>query len=164
MINEQIRAKEVRLIDNNGEQLGVVPYKEALQKAIDLDLDLIAISPTAQPMVCKIMDYGKYRFELIKKEKEAKKKQKTVILKEVQLSPNIEEHDIQIKVNRAIKFLQEDCKLRVVVKFKGREMIHRTLGEKVLKTFIEGISEYGTVIKFPMMEGNSLVANIEPKN
>ncbi|HAN10169.1 MAG TPA: translation initiation factor IF-3 [Clostridiales bacterium] len=163
LINEQIKAKEVRLFDQNGESVGVIPIKDALQKAEEVQLDLIAISPTAQPIVCKIMDYGKYRFELIKKEKEAKKKQKLIVIKEIKMSPSIEKHDIDIKINRAIKFLQDDCKLRICVQFKGREMAHRDIGYKILKAFMESISEYGVNDKAPMNEGNSLVINVEPK-
>ncbi len=163
MINDQIRSKEVRLIGAEGEQLGVISTKEALAMATEAELDLIAISPTAQPMVCKIMDYGKYKFEINKKEKDAKKKQKNVVLKEIRMSPSIDKHDIDIKINQAIKFLKENCKLRIAVQFKGREMVHRELGNRILKMFIEGLTEYGTSERGPMFEGSSLVVNFDPK-
>ena len=134
-----------------------------MQKAEESELDLIAISPGAQPIVCKIMDYGKYKFELLKKEKESRKKQKVVVVKEIRMSPSIDKHDVQIKINHAIKFLKDEYKLKVSIQFKGREVIYKQIGEKILNTFLEGISEYGTTSKSPTVEGSSLVVNIEPK-
>ena len=127
MINEQIRDKEVRLIGENGDQLGVMSAREALKLAEEEELDLVKIAPTAKPPVCKIIDYGKYRYELARKEKEAKKKQKTVEVKEVRLSPNIDTNDLNTKVNNAKKFIQKGNKVKVTLRFRGREMAHMQL-------------------------------------
>ena len=124
MINEQIRDKEVRLIGEDGEQLGIVPGKEALRMAQEAELDLVKIAPTAKPPVCKIIDYGKYRYELARKEKEAKKKQKVIEIKEVRLSPNIDTNDLNTKVGAARKFLEKGDKVKVTLRFRGREMAH----------------------------------------
>ena len=124
MINEQIRDKEVRLIGEDGEQLGIVPGKEALRLAQEAELDLVKIAPTAKPPVCKIIDYGKYRYELARKEKEAKKKQKVIEIKEVRLSPNIDTNDLNTKVGAARKFLEKGDKVKVTLRFRGREMAH----------------------------------------
>ena len=130
MINEQIRDKEVRLIGEDGEQLGIVPGKEALRMAQEAELDLVKIAPTAKPPVCKIIDYGKYRYELARKEKEAKKKQKVIEIKEVRLSPNIDTNDLNTKVGAARKFLEKGDKVKVTLRFRGREMAHM----RVLRT------------------------------
>ena len=163
MINEEIRDKEVRLIDENGEQLGVVSSKEALNMALERNLDLVKIAPQSKPPGCKIMNYGKYRFDQMKKEKEAKKKQKTMEIKEVRLSPNIDEHDLNTKLKNAAKFLEKGDKVKVSVRFRGREMTHTEIGREVLNQFAQGISEVGSIDKAPKMEGRSMVMFLMPK-
>lgn len=163
MINEQIRDKEVRLIDENGEQLGIVPSKEAQQLADDKKLDLVKIAPTAKPPVCRIMDYGKYRFDQAKKEKEAKKKQKTIDIKELRLSPSIDTHDIQVKVKKAIEFLKDGAKVKVIIRFRGREIGNTKTAVVILEDFAKDISEYGVIDKPPKMEARSMIMFLAPK-
>ncbi|EFR32989.1 translation initiation factor IF-3 [Peptoniphilus harei ACS-146-V-Sch2b] len=156
-INEEIREKEVRLVDDEGNQLGVVSRNQAIDLAISKKLDLVNVAPNAKPPVCRIMDYGKYRYEQEKKEKEARKKQKVINVKELRFSPNIEDHDLNTKANRAIDFLKNGDRVKVSVRFRGREMGHTDLGREVLDKFYDLISEYGVVDKKPKMEGRSLV-------
>ena len=156
-INEEIREKEVRLVDDEGNQLGLVPRMQAIDLAISKKLDLVNVAPNAKPPVCRIMDYGKYRYEQEKKEKEARKKQKVINVKELRFSPNIEDHDLNTKANRAIDFLKNGDRVKVSVRFRGREMGHTDLGREVLDKFYDLISEYGVVDKKPKMEGRSLV-------
>lgn len=163
MINEEIRDKEVRLIDADGSMIGVVSAKDAQKQANLKNLDLVKISPNADPPVCKIMDYGKYMFELAKKEKEARKNQKIVSLKEVRLSPSIEEHDFEFKMKNAAKFLQDGDKVKVSVKFRGREMNHTSLGREVLEKFAEQLQEVGSMDKTPKLEGKSMIMILNPK-
>ena len=163
MINEEIRDKEVRLIDENGQQLGVVSSREARSMAVEKNLDLVKIAPQSKPPVCKIMNYGKYRFDQIKREKEAKKKQKTMEVKEVRLSPNIDDHDLNTKLKNAAKFLEKGDKVKVSVRFRGRGMTHTDIGREVLNQFAQGISEVGSVEKAPKMEGRSMVMFLMPK-
>ena len=162
MINEQIRDREVRLIDETGQQLGVVSAKEAQKIADEKHLDLVKIAPTAKPPVCKIMDYGKYRFDQAKKEKEARKKQKTVDIKELRLSPSIDTHDVQVKVKKAIEFLKNGDKVKVSVRFRGREMAHTSIGLNVLKRFAETCAEFSTVEKEPKLEGRQMLMFLAP--
>lgn len=157
LINEQIRDKKVRLIDEDGTQIGIVPINVALEKAQSKNLDLVCISPKANPTVCKIMDYGKYRYDTIKKEKEDKKKQKTIQVKEVRFSVNIETHDLETKANQARKFIQNGDKVKVSARFRGRELGHKELGYDVLDEFIEILGDDATVDVKPKMEGRSLV-------
>ena len=157
MINEEIRSSKVRLIDDEGEQIGVIPIKEALKMAEDKHLDLVNVAPNAKPPVCKILDYGKYKYDALKKEKEAKKNQKVINVKEIRLSPNIEKHDLEVKANQASKFLSNENRVKVSVRFRGREMGHTDLGREVLDKFYDLVSEYGVVDKKPKMEGRSLV-------
>ncbi|MDO4662358.1 MAG: translation initiation factor IF-3 [Tissierellia bacterium] len=157
LINEQIRDKKVRLIDEDGTQIGVVPINVALEKAQSKNLDLVCMSPKANPTVCKIMDYGKYRYDTIKKEKEDKKKQKTIQVKEVRFSVNIETHDLETKANQARKFIQNGDKVKVSARFRGRELGHKELGYDVLNEFIEILGDDATVDVKPKMEGRSLV-------
>lgn len=157
MINEQIRDKEVRLIGPDGEQLGIMSAKEAYFKAKDANLDLVKIAPTAKPPVCKIIDYGKYRYELARKAKEAKKKQKTVETKEIRLSPNIDTNDLNTKVNQARKFLSKGAKVKVSLRFRGREMAHRDVGREILNSFYKELEDVSTVDKPAKMEGRSMV-------
>lgn len=162
-INEQIRDKEVRLIGENGDQLGIVSGKEALAMAHEKNLDLVKISPNATPPVCKIMDFGKYKYEASKKEKESRKKQKVVVLKEIRLRPSIEDNDLKTKAKNAAKFLEAGDKVKVAVRFRGRELGHKEIGYQVIKAFVEMIGDAGTPEKSPKFEGNSLVLMLEPK-
>ncbi|MDF2820644.1 MAG: translation initiation factor [Clostridiales bacterium] len=164
MINEQIRDKEVRLIDSEGEQLGIVSTKDAMQLAKDKNLDLVKIAPTAKPPVCKIIDYGKYRYELARKEKEAKKKQKVIDVKEVRLSTNIEENDLNTKANQAKKFLEKGDKVKVSLKFKGREMTRISAGRLVLDKFAELLNEVAVIDKPAKLEGRSMVMFLSEKH
>lgn len=163
-INEQIRAKEVRVIDADGTQLGILATKKALDMAYDKGLDLVEIAPTSVPPVCRIMDYGKYRFDKEKKEKEQKKKQQTVELKEVQLSCRIDTHDFETKLNHALKFLTQGHKVKVSVKFKGREMAHTEIGLEVIKKFGEACTEIGVIEKQPALDGRQMLMFIAPKS
>lgn len=156
MINEQIRDREVRLIGANGEQLGVVPAKEAQKIADEAGLDLVKIAPNAQPPVCKIIDYGKYRYELARKEKDAKKKQKTVELKEIRLSPNIDTNDLNTKMNAARKFLTKGNKVKITLRFRGREMAHMNQSRHILDDIAEALSDVAIVEKAPKVEGRSI--------
>ena len=164
MINEQIRDKEVRLIGEDGEQLGIVPGKEALRMAQEAELDLVKIAPTAKPPVCKIIDYGKYRYELARKEKEAKKKQKVIEIKEVRLSPNIDTNDLNTKVGAARKFLEKGDKVKVTLRFRGREMAHQQIGMEVLNRVKDDLQELAVVESFPTkIEGRQMIMVLAPK-
>ncbi|PKM93309.1 MAG: translation initiation factor IF-3 [Firmicutes bacterium HGW-Firmicutes-1] len=163
MINEQIRDREVRLIDEEGNQLGIMSAKDAQKLAREKNLDLVKISPKAIPPVCKIIDYGKFRYEQAKKEKEARKKQNIITLKEVRLSPNIEEHDITTKKKQAEKFLKNGDKVKVSVRFRGREMAHTNVGREILLEFAKGLEEISDVEKPPKMEGRSMIMFLNPK-
>ncbi|MBS3994847.1 MAG: translation initiation factor IF-3 [Alkaliphilus sp.] len=163
-INEEIRDREVRLIDADGEALGVIPGKRALEIAFEKKLDLVKIAPQANPPVCRIMDFGKYKYELSKKEKEARKKQKVISVKEVRLSPKIEDHDLTVKANNTIKFLTSGDKVKVTLKFRGREMGYVSLGYEVMEKFTQLISQVGVVEKKPLMEGKSMIMILAPKN
>ena len=162
-INEQIREKEVRLIGDNGEQLGIVSSKQALDMAGEKNLDLVMIAPGATPPVCKIMDYGKFRFEAAKKEKEQRKNQKVVNIKEVRLSPSIEEHDIEIKANNARKFLLAEDKVKVTVRFRGREAEYSHLGTKILDLFLTKLEGVCIVEKPAKLEGKNMTMILAPK-
>ena len=163
MINDQIRDKEVRLIGPGGEQLGIVPIAKAQATADSKNLDLVKIAPQAKPPVCKIMDYGKHKFELSKREKENRKNQKVVAVKEVRLSPNIDDHDFNTKLKAALKFLKNGDKVKVSVRFRGREITHSSLGRDILMRFKEGAAEYGDVDKGLKMEGRNMAMFITPK-
>ncbi len=156
MINEQIRDKEVRVIGENGEQLGVMPVKEALSLAKEAELDLVKIAPTAKPPVCKIIDYGKYRYEQARKEKEARKKQKTVEVKEIRLSPNIDENDMNTKVNSARKFISKGNKVKITLRFRGREMTHMQENRYILDNIAESLSDIAVVDRPIKQEGRNL--------
>ena len=156
MINEQIRDKEVRLVGADGEQLGIVSSKEAQRIADEAGLDLVKIAPNAKPPVCKVIDYGKYRYEQARKEKDAKKKQKTVELKEIRLSPNIEANDLNTKVNAAKKFLAKGNKVKITLRFRGREMAHMNASKHILDDFAENLAEVSVVEKAPKIEGRSI--------
>ena len=156
MINGQIRDKEVRLIGENGEQLGIMSSREAMRLAQEAELDLAKVAPKAQPPVCKIIDYGKYRYELARKEKEAKKKQKTVEVKEVRLSPNIDTNDLNTKVNNAKKFIGKGNKVKVTLRFRGREMAHVQQSKHILDDFAKQLEDVATVEKQPKLEGRNM--------
>lgn len=163
MINEQIRDREVRVIDEDGSQLGIMSAKDAQRIAREKNLDLVKIAPKAKPPVCKIIDYGKFRYEQAKKDKEAKKKQSIVSIKEIRFSPNIEEHDINTKQKNARKFLSKGDKLKVSVRFRGREMAHTSIGRDILLQFAEELKDIADVEKAPKMEGRSMVLFMTPK-
>lgn len=156
-INEQIRDKEVRVIGVDGEQIGIMSSKEALDLANEAELDLIKIAPTAKPPVCKIANYGKYKYELARKEKEAKKKQKVIDIKEVRLSPNIEENDLNTKASAARKFLLKGNKVKVTLRFRGREMAHVQSNKHILDEFAERLSDIAVIEKAPKLEGRSMI-------
>lgn len=161
-VNEQIREKEVRVIGTNGEQLGVMSSEAALKLAYDEGLDLVMMTAQANPPVCKIMNFGKFRFEREKREKEAKKKQQTVELKEIQLSCRIDTHDFETKVKHAHRFLSGGNKVRVVLRFKGREMAHVALGGEIMEKFENACAELGTVDKKPTLDGRLMSMVISP--
>ena len=156
MINGQIRDKEIRVIGEDGEQLGIMSPREAMKIAQEAELDLVKIAPKAQPPVCKIIDYGKYRYELARKEKEAKKKQKTVEVKEVRLSPNIETNDLNTKVNNSKKFISKGNKVKVTLRFRGREMAHMQQSKHILDDFAELLADVAVVEKPAKLEGRSM--------
>lgn len=161
-INEEIRDATVRLIGEDGEQIGIVSAKEAQAMAIEAKLDLVKIAPQANPPVCKLMDYGKYRYEQAKQEKEARKKQKVIQVKEIRLGMNIEENDLKTKARHAIKFLEAEDRLKVSLRFRGRQMMHKEQGMEVIERFTEIIKEYGELDKKPNYEGRSIVAFYSP--
>ena len=163
MINEQIRDREVRLIGENGEQLGIMSARDAFKLAQEAELDLVKIAPTAKPPVCKIIDYGKYRFELARKEKEARKKQKVIDVKEVRLSPNIDTIDLNTKVGAARKFLEKGDKVKVTLRFRGREMAHMSKSKYILDDFAESLADIAVVDKPSKVEGRSMVMFLTAK-
>jgi translation initiation factor IF-3 len=163
MINEQIRDKEVLLIAENGDKLGIMPTKDALQLAKEAELDLVKIAPTAKPPVCKIIDYGKFRYEQARREKEAKKKQKVIEVKEVRLSPNIDTNDLNTKVNAARKFLEKGDKVKVTLRFRGREMAHMYKSRYILDDFAENLSDIAVIDKPSKVEGRSMVMFLTAK-
>jgi len=163
MINEEIRDREVRLIDQNGEQLGVMMTRKAMELAEEAGFDLVKIVPNAKPPVCKLMDYDKYRYEQSKRERELRKNQKVVALKEVQLSATIEENDVQTKAKNAIKFLQEGDKVKVSIRFRGRQITHSDIGMKVMQDFIERTKDVSTVERRPMLDGRHMIMILAPK-
>ena len=163
MINEQIRDRDVRLIGPDGAQLGIMSSRDAMQKAQEAGLDLVKIAPQAQPPVCKIMDYGKYRFEQAKREKEARKNQKVVDIKEVRLSLNIDTHDFNTKLNQSHKFIKSGDKVKVSIRFRGREMGHPELGSEVMKKFADACQEFAVVEKPAKLEGRNMLMFLAPK-
>lgn len=164
MINDEIRDKEVRLIGSDGSQLGIVSLDVALEKAMEAGVDLVKIAPQAKPPVCKIMDYGKYKFELAKREKEARKNQKIVSMKEIRVSPSIDVHDFETKVGHAKKFLRAGDKVKITVRFRGREVHHSALGRELLDRFSEALSEEGTTEKSPKLEGRNMFMVVSPSS
>ena len=163
MVNEQIRVKDVRLIDSDGEQLGIMPTNEALEIARKKNLDLVNVSPAAKPPVCRIMDFGKYKYEMSKKEREARKHQKVINVKEIKLRPGIDTHDFEVKLKNGIKFLKNGDKLKVTVMFRGREITHKELGRDLCRKFAEEVSEYGVLEKEARLEGKNMIMIIGSK-
>ena len=163
MINEQVRDKDVRVIGEDGEQLGIMSSKEALKLAKEAELDLVKIAPTAKPPVCKIVDYGKYRYEQMRKEKEAKKKQKTIDIKEIRFSPNIDTNDLNTKVNQARKFLSKGDKVKVAIRFRGRELAHTEIGIDILNNFAAQLEDVAVIEKPAKVEGRSMVMFLAEK-
>ena len=163
MINEQIRDKEVRVIGEEGQQLGVMSPKDAMKLAREAEVDLVKIAPSAKPPVCKLVDYGKYKYELVRKEKEAKKKQRTIEVKEVRLSPNIDVNDLHTKCNSARKFIEKGDKVKVSLRFRGREMAHIDSSKHILEDFAEKLSDIAVVDKAPKLEGRSMTMFLTEK-
>jgi len=164
LLNDGIRARELRVIDQNGEQLGIKTKTEALEMATRVNLDLVLVAPTAKPPVARIMDYGKFKFEQQKKEREARKNQKVISIKEVRLSPTIEEHDFNTKLRNAIKFLEKGDKVKASIRFKGRAITHKEIGQRVLTRFAEACNELATIESHPKMDGRSMFMVLAPKN
>ncbi len=162
-INEEIRAREVRVIGSEGEQLGIMSGRDAQQLAYEKHLDLVEIAPTAKPPVCRIMDYGKYRYEQQKREKESRKKQKTFDIKEVKLRPGIEEHDFNVKFKNAVRFLEDGDKVKVTIMFRGRELSHPELGEVLLNKMAEQLKDTAVVERQPKLEGKNMIMIVAPK-
>jgi len=163
MINEQIRDKEIRLIGEEGQQLGVMSPKEALALAEEAGLDLVKVAPGANPPVCKIVDYGKYKYEMLRKEKEAKKKQRVIEVKEIRLTPNIDTNDLNTKINAARKFLGKGDKVKVSLRFRGREMAHMANSKHILDDFAQSLSDVATIEKEPKVEGRSMTMFLTEK-
>ena len=163
MINEQIRDKEILLIGEHGEKLGIMSARDALKLAQDAELDLVKIAPTAKPPVCKIIDYGRYRYELLRKEKEAKKKQKVIEVKEVRLSPNIDTNDLNTKTSAARKFLEKGNKVKVTLRFRGREMAHMNQSRYILDEFAQSLADIAVIDKPSKVEGRSMVMFLTAK-
>jgi len=162
-INEEIKDKEIRLIGEEGDQLGIMSSSEAFQIAVEKELDLVKIAPTSNPPVCKIMDYGKYRFEQAKRDKEARRNQHIVEVKEIRMSPSIGVNDFNVKLKNGQKFLKEGDRLKVTVRFRGREMAHTDIGENLLKKFSEECAEFGSIDKNPKLEGRHMSMFLTPK-
>ncbi len=163
MINEQIRDKEVRLIGEHGEQMGIMSARDALKLAKEAELDLVKVAPTAKPPVCKIIDYGKFRYEMARKEKDAKKKQKTIEIKEVRLSPNIDVNDLNTKIGAARKFLTKGNKVKVTLRFRGREMAHMQSSRHILDDFAQALEDVAVIDKAPKVEGRSMTMILTEK-
>lgn len=162
-MNERIRAREVRLIDGDGRQLGVMPLEEALQRAYERGLDLVEVAPNARPVVCRIMDYGKFKYEQAKKDREARRHQKVITVKEVKMRPNINEHDFQVKLRNALRFLSEGAKVKCSIMFRGREIVHRDKGRQVLERLAAEVGDHSVVERQPAMEGRNMVMILAPK-
>ncbi len=163
IINEDIREREVRVVNEQGEQLGIMPTVQALKLADEKQLDLVNIAPNAKPPVCKLMDYGKYRFDQNKKEREIKKNQKVIETKEVRLSATIEDHDIDVRYRQAVKFLQDGNKVKVSIRFRGRQIAHSEIGSEQMLSFAERIKDYGVMEKRPVIEGRNMTMILVPR-
>ncbi|MEW5866262.1 MAG: translation initiation factor IF-3 [Bacillota bacterium] len=162
-MNDAIRAREIRLIDENGEQLGIMVVREGLRIAAERGLDLVEVAPTAKPPVCRIIDYGKYKYEQAKRDREAKKKQRIMDVKEVRMTPKIEGHDFQVKARNALKFLQDGDKVKATVRFRGREIVHADIGRALLRDLAEEVKDYGVIEREPRVEGKHMIMILTPK-
>ncbi|WP_347490781.1 translation initiation factor IF-3 [Desulfoscipio sp. XC116] len=162
-INEGIRVREVRVVDVDGKQLGVLPTREAFKLAEEKQLDLVEIAPQAKPPVCRIMDYGKFRYEQSKREKEARKNQRIINVKEVKLRPNIEDHDFEVKAKNAVRFLKDGDKVKVTIMFRGRQIVHPDLGKKLLVRMAEQVTDLANVERQPKLEGKNMIMILAPK-
>ncbi|MHB1042295.1 MAG: translation initiation factor IF-3 [Eubacteriales bacterium] len=162
-INEEIRVREVRVVDGEGNQLGIMPVREALKIAEERQQDLVEIAPQAKPPVCRIMDFGKYKFEQSKREKEARKKQKIVNIKEVKLRPNIEDHDFEVKAKNATRFLKDGDKVKATITFRGREIVHTNLGLVLLQRLAEYVKDFSTIERQPKLEGKNMIMILAPR-
>lgn len=163
-INEEIRAREVRVVDAENNQMGIMPVKEALRIAEEKQLDLVEVAPQAKPPVCRIMDFGKFKYEQSKREKEAKKKQRIIQVKEVKLRPRIEDHDYEVKAKNAERFLKDGDKVKATIMFRGREIVHTELGRKLLDRLAEDMKDLCTVERHPKLEGKNMIMILAPKN
>jgi translation initiation factor IF-3 len=162
-VNDQINVRDVRLIDQDGENVGVVSTRDAMERAANAGLDLVEVSPTAEPPVCKILDYGRYKYELQKRQNEARKKQKTIDVKEIKMRPNIDDHDYNVKMRAIQKFLGEGDKVKITMRFRGREMAHQQLGHKLLEKVRDEVSDQAKVESSPKMEGRQMIMVIAPR-
>ncbi len=162
-VNEEIRAREIRLIGSDGRQLGIMPLKEGLRVAMEQGLDLVEVAPHAKPPVCRIMDYGKYKYEQSKREREARKRQKVINIKELKLRPNIEEHDFRVKLKNAMRFLKDGDKVKVTLMFRGREISHAELGQNLCLKFYQELQEHAVLEREPKIEGRNMVMVLAPK-
>jgi translation initiation factor IF-3 len=156
-INEEIRAKEIRVVSSEGEQLGIMSVRDALRVAQEKEMDLVEVAPTARPPVCRIMDYGKYRYEQSKREREARKKQRIIEIKEIRMTPKIEEHDFQVKVKAAQKFLKDGDKVKAMIRFRGREIVHAELGKNLLLQLFESVRDNAVMEREPKIEGKNMI-------
>lgn len=162
-MNDGIRAREVRVVDQDNEQLGIMQLREALRLAEERNLDLVNVAPNAKPPVCRVMDYGKFKYEQSKKEKESRKNQKVVLLKEVRMTPNIEEHDFNVKLKNVLKFLKDGSKVKVSVRFRGREITHQSIGQELLLKLAKSAEGEAIVERMPRLEGRHMVMILSPK-
>ncbi|ACV63211.1 translation initiation factor IF-3 [Desulfofarcimen acetoxidans DSM 771] len=162
-MNNSIRVREVRVVDANGNQLGIMATRDAMRLAEEKQLELVEIAPQAKPPVCRIMDYGKYKYEQSKREKETRKKQRIISVKEVKLRPNIEEHDFEVKAKNAVRFLKDGDKVKVTIMFRGREIVHTNLGQQLLVKMAEQVKDIATVERHPKLEGKNMIMILAPK-
>lgn len=162
-VNEEIRIREARVIDSNGQQLGIIPVREGMRVAAEQGLDLVEVAPQAKPPVCRIMDYGKYKYEQSKKERDARKKQRVINVKEVKIRPRIEEHDFQVKVRNARRFLTDGDKVKVTLMFRGREITHAALGHDLCMKFYKELEEQASMEKEPKVEGRNMIMVLVPR-
>lgn len=162
-INEEIRAREVRVVDSEGNQLGIMSGRDALRLAEEKQQDLVEIAPAAKPPVCRIMDFGKYKYEQSKREKEARKKQKVISVKEIKMRPNIEDHDFEVKAKNAVRFLKDGDKVKATVIFRGREIVHTQIGQQLLKRLAEDLKELSNIERVPKLEGKNMIMILAPK-
>lgn len=163
-MNEEIRAKEIRVVSVEGEQLGIMSVKDALRLAQEKELDLVEVAPNAKPPVCRIMDYGKYRYEQSKREREARKKQRIIEIKEIRMTPKIETHDFQVKVKAAQKFLKDGDKVKAIIRFRGREIVHAELGKNLLMQLYENVSDLAVLEREPKIEGKNMIMILSAKS